>query len=353
MEQAAKPRMRAGARCREPGFGPLAFRARGALVFLDFDGVLHRLGAGAGRFERAAAFLEALRAMERAGTPAKVALTTSWRFQPMAEILDALDLAAPGLSSFIEGRCGCIPGGSRLDEALDYVAKRPGGPPRALAALDDCEALYGPVAPKWLAPCDPRVGFENEQAAFLLATARSARPLSMIPLDFSSHPAARGVMFEARLWIKRAPTLLRKAAPEDVGRVLDTMVSRGAGWELEMTTKIQEGDVVARNPGEPIPNEWLIARERARQAYGEEAIDRLGGAFEPCQKIEPLRAARLGADEMAALGAPLNGSLLLATPWGGGPMAAREGDWISESGYSIAAGCMLDYKPWSAPGSQA
>jgi hypothetical protein len=79
------------------------------LVFLDFDGVLHPLGAQARRFERAPALLDALAAL-RDHSPS-IALSTSWRFQPWEDICRELDLAAPGLSAYLEGRTGSAPPG--------------------------------------------------------------------------------------------------------------------------------------------------------------------------------------------------------------------------------------------------
>lgn len=170
-----KPRLRAVEPTREPWFGPSVFKPCPLLVFLDFDGVLHPLGPNALRFERARMLLSSLRALASSGSRCSIALTTSWRFYPMQMIVDELNLAAPGLGDLVEGRCGAIACGSRLDEALDYLARRPGPAPGAIAALDDQARLYGKTPPAWLVLCDGKVGFGPAQARQIQALASPTR----------------------------------------------------------------------------------------------------------------------------------------------------------------------------------
>jgi hypothetical protein len=166
----AKPRVRSVPEQREPWFAALASREADMVVFLDFDGVLHPLGPDARRFSQASKLLGALEKLDRAGVRATIVLSTSWRFQPMATILSELDKAAPGLASRVEGRCGSAADSGakspRLQEALEYLEKRPGGRPASFAALDDKPSLFARdgAVPEWVVACDSTRGFVDDSA---------------------------------------------------------------------------------------------------------------------------------------------------------------------------------------------
>jgi hypothetical protein len=177
-----KPTLRAAAESREALFiGDHAHSD--LLIFLDFDGVLHPLGPGQTRFSCAPALLSSLTTLSSKGAHPSVALSTTWRFQPMELILSELDLAAPGLSAFVEGRCGRIDPsetpawiGSRHAEILDYCAMRAHGPAPRMAILDDQASLFGSGhPPASLILCDPTQGFSQDQADRLLSLAASAQ----------------------------------------------------------------------------------------------------------------------------------------------------------------------------------
>lgn len=163
-----KPRERVFPELPDPEFWQVP-ACRSLIVFLDFDGVLHPLGPRAQRFERAPQLLTALRALARALIPASIVLSTSWRFQPRTRITAELDRAAPGLSSFIEGRSGARTEpdsvlGARGSQCATYLAARPGPEPLGALCIDDQRSLFcapaGLVqrAPDWLLLCDPACG---------------------------------------------------------------------------------------------------------------------------------------------------------------------------------------------------
>lgn len=164
-----KPRLRAAPETADPRyFG----RDPGAvlLIFLDFDGVLHPLGPHATRFEHAPIFLRALDALRLQGATPSLALSTSWRFFDPALIESELDRAAPGLGSYLEGRCGKSTrgAGSRVTEIGAYLDQRPFAAPCAIAALDDQIALYGSPSPDWLVPIDGTKGLDDSILQCLL-----------------------------------------------------------------------------------------------------------------------------------------------------------------------------------------
>ena len=173
-----KPTLKAAPATREPLF--IGRHAdSGLVVFLDFDGVLHPLGPGNRRFANAPVFLASLRSMQALGARPSLALSTTWRFQPMALILSELDKAAPGLASFVEGRCGRIEPseapswlGSRHAEILDYCQARAHGPAPRFAIVDDQASLFGPGhAPSALLLCNPALGFTAHDGARLASIA--------------------------------------------------------------------------------------------------------------------------------------------------------------------------------------
>lgn len=188
--RAAKRRLVAISETREPWFDPAADRAAGGLIFLDFDGVLHPLGEGASSFSQADLLMEAILAIEESsGAAVAIALVTSWRFQPMASIKEALSAAAPGLGERVEGRSGSMlgeqfSGGCRLAECLDYLAKRPGGAPAWHCALDDQPSIFErPAAagsqerlgpPAWLIACDSNIGIDARAKDWIKEAGRLA-----------------------------------------------------------------------------------------------------------------------------------------------------------------------------------
>lgn len=180
-ERGGKRRLRAVAEQRHPLYLEAAGKAGGALIFLDFDGVLHPLGEGASSFSQAPLLMAAIEALEAQGRgQVSIALTTSWRFQPMDRIKAELSAAAAGLGERVEGRSGslsgeAIDGGGRLAECLEYLAGRPGGAPGWMCALDDQSAIFEQPAldsaerarrgpPMWLIVCDSRIGIDRRKA---------------------------------------------------------------------------------------------------------------------------------------------------------------------------------------------
>lgn len=188
--RAAKQRLVAVSEEREPWFGPEACGAAWGFIFLDFDGVLHPLGAGASSFSQAPMLMEAILAIEESfGGRVGIGLATSWRFQPMEKIKAALSAAAPGLGERVEGRCGSmlleqVDGGMRLAECMDYLAKRPGGRPAWSCALDDQAAIFAAPRPEgsqerqepptWVIVCDSSAGIDARAKGWILEAGRLA-----------------------------------------------------------------------------------------------------------------------------------------------------------------------------------
>lgn len=171
-----KPRYAVPKRDPLPWIAPNSIHSD-VLIILDFDGVLHPLGSDAVTFERLSALSQAIdQAETQSQSSIGVALSTSWRFHDWTEICYRLDLASPGFSRRLEGRCGCRaadtePAGRRQVEILDYLNHRP-HPCKAVVALDDQAILFGgpwsAAAPLELLLCAPHVGFDHNQAEQLI-----------------------------------------------------------------------------------------------------------------------------------------------------------------------------------------
>lgn len=172
----AAPKARRRARIDPaPAFLALARAPAQFVIFLDFDGVLHPSKGEHGAFCRLAALSACADRLAGAGVSVSFVISSSWRcFAPLDEIVEALDQACPGFSARVEGATGtraADPAGARRLEIYDYLRSRPGGAPKAFAALDDRLDLFGGEAlrPAWLLLVDAARCFDAECAERLLA----------------------------------------------------------------------------------------------------------------------------------------------------------------------------------------
>lgn len=159
----------------DPAFLALARQPARMLVFLDFDGVLHPSKGERGAFCQLGELAACADRLEAQGIGVSFVISSSWRrFAPLEEILGALEDACPGFSSRVEGATGCRPEdplGARRLEIYDYLRSRPGGAPRAFAAVDDRLDLFGGEAlrPSWLLLVDAARCFDARCSERLLA----------------------------------------------------------------------------------------------------------------------------------------------------------------------------------------
>lgn len=131
-----------------------------ALVFLDFDGVLHPCTAGT--FTRLPSFESFLREQPDVG----VVLTTTWRLD--SSLADLRDYFAPDLRDRILDLTDALPDTTRAQRFQEIVRWRQAHHVQALpwAALDDTADLFPPYCPE-LVLCDTIKGLRPAQFAQL------------------------------------------------------------------------------------------------------------------------------------------------------------------------------------------
>lgn len=165
----------------------------------------------------------------------------------------------------------------------------------------------------------------------------------MLPASYLSHPGIAARLAAAPLFQKSSLTLLRRPTPDELGQRLDTYVKVVGGLRVESRNDIAPGHLIARNPV-PIAhhgkmafyNEWLIEAPVAEASYGAAAVAALTTEFSPHRKTACVRAIELSPELVLELGGD-HGAVLFAVPWSDHPMEAREGDFLTDMGYSISA----------------
>jgi hypothetical protein len=128
------------------------------VLFLDFDGVLHRLNRGS-LFER----LPLLEQWLRRHQSVEVVLTTSWRLVPGLELEQLCRAFEADLLHRVIGVTPSRSGGHhhRGLEVLDWLDQN-GGHGRSWRAIDDKAEWFAPELRDRLIVCDPATGLTEE-----------------------------------------------------------------------------------------------------------------------------------------------------------------------------------------------
>ena len=183
------------------------------------------------------------------------------------------------------------------------------------------------------------------------------------PIEYLSLPGIKDRISLGPVYQKTAVTLLRKITPEEEGKQLTTYVKNENGtlrFEIGgvMSSSVS---VLARNAGvigtddqgNEIFNEWLVPAATAIKNYGQGVYDGLTTEFVGHKKKATLRAIQMDAElvELFKSMDCVNSSeeVMIKVSWSDTPELAKEGDWLTDQGYSISAHNMGDYGVVSPP----
>ena len=143
---------------------------------------------------------------------------------------------------------------------------------------------------------------------------------------------------------KKEKTLLRLPKQNELDTVFITYVKAGSGVRQESINTITKDKVIARNPSvignkddKDIYNEWLVDKDVIAKNYGKETLGELTEDFKPFQKTATITAALLTKELYGIIAPFLSGSALpIKVDWSPHPKEAHIGDYLTDSGYSIA-----------------
>lgn len=171
-------------------------------------------------------------------------------------------------------------------------------------------------------------------------------------MEYLNNPTIKSAIANGAVYQKSATTLLRKPAPQEIGKSFDTFVKDGETIRKESSNTITNEVVMARNSTViaheknelPVYNEWLIPLATAVKNYGQDVIDSLNNdIYSEHKKKATLKAIEIDQDVLNKL--EVKGDILeITVSWSKEPMLAKIGDYLTDGGYSISQHDMKDYE---------
>lgn len=173
-----------------------------------------------------------------------------------------------------------------------------------------------------------------------------------LAIPYLENQEVKALLECAPRYTKAALTELRLPTLEELGQELLTYVrdeSQPEGVRVESRNTIASSHVIARNPGvvgvldgREIANEWLIERATAERNYGGDVVGSLGTSFTSHRKVATVGMIPLDRTVLDLLGVS-GPELAFPVSWSEHPMVAREGDFLTDAGYSVGAHEMETY----------
>lgn len=174
-------------------------------------------------------------------------------------------------------------------------------------------------------------------SVFCTAALFSTNLFATTPVEFQKIPAIMAQFDEAKIYIKKAPTLGRLPKPEEIGNSFPTYVSDGkGGYTLETNNRMTK-DVVVASMHTPIVgniyNQWLVPTKVWQETYG--ALP-TSSEFQSFKRLTGIKAIKIDETILALLGSTDNRTALIKVSWDDKGMKVYKDGYLADYEYGIA-----------------